>query len=125
MALAACDPVEREDAGGTPPPVDLCDISEQVFEPSCVRCHDADSSPPDLTLEGASAGLVNVESGSYPGRLLVLPGDPAGSLLYRKVSGTQAADEGDVMPIGAALPADQVQLVKGWIEGGAATTCTP
>ena len=125
LSLTACDPVESEDAGSTPQQVDLCEVSTRVFEPDCLSCHGADASPPDLTLEGARVGLVDVESGSYPGKILVVPGDPAGSLLFRKMNGTQAADEGDIMPIGAPSPADKVQTFERWIEGGAGLTCSP
>jgi hypothetical protein len=47
----------------------------------------------------------------------VVPGRPEESLLYLKVN--QAAPCGDAMPIEGSLPADQISLVRDWIEKGA------
>ena len=52
-----------------------------------------------------------------------MAGDAAGSLLYRKVSGTQAADEGGPMPPGGMLADERLTVLRAWIEGGAPTTC--
>lgn len=56
-------------------------------------------------------------SGGSEAPLLVIPGDPEGSLLYQKLTGTQ--DCGDPMPSGRQPDPAQVQLVHDWIEAGA------
>lgn len=90
-------------------------------------CHGA---PPDPTLNGAltimfgdQAGayrnLVNVTSTSNAckGRKLVVPGDPANSLLIQKF--TDSPPCGVKMPIGNPLTAAHIQQIETWIRMGA------
>lgn len=64
----------------------------------------------------------------FPGRKLVVAGDPEGSLLYRKMAGTQTADEGGAMPPSGGGPAAApdpalAAIVRDWIAAGASTVC--
>jgi predicted CxxxxCH...CXXCH cytochrome family protein len=94
----------------------------RAFVQECVVCHDAENALGGLDLQtDAIAATVNVTSAAY-GVVLVTPGDPAGSLLWRKVAGTQAGDEGDPMPPNGALPA-VADTVRQWILDGATDAC--
>jgi hypothetical protein len=97
------------------------------FEPPCHNVSAGSlhfkASDPD----GTYAALVNVTS-TIPGAgLRVAPGDAANSFLYRKLINVLTPDEGDPMPkpgglAGATwkeLPADQIELLRCWIQGGA------
>jgi mono/diheme cytochrome c family protein len=103
----------------------LCDVSEQVFEPTCVACHGPGQSPPDLSLQGARSSIVNVESSAYPGSLFVVPGDPGASFLQAKMSGDleRIDGRGAAMPLGGSSEKDAQGLVWNWIEDGAPTDC--
>jgi hypothetical protein len=67
------------------------------------------------------AALVGAPSRGVdcPGAVRVVPGNPADSLLWRKLS-PEAPACGKKMPWGLApLPAEKLDLVRRWIEGGA------
>ena len=96
---------------------------QALFAPNCLQCHSADAAFGDLDLQtDAHAALVDVVGST--GSVLVAPGDPDGSLLLRKLEGTQAAGEGDPMPPTELLPAADVQLVRDWIQAGATSDCS-
>ncbi len=99
-----------------------CALSAQVLVPRCSACHRPGGTPPDLTFAGGRA-LVGASSPLYPGRVLVVAGDVAGSFLHHKVRGTQAAGEGARMPVGAPLSEAELALVDDWIAAGAPTDC--
>ena len=95
-----------------------------VVNSSCTGCHTPASGPLgdlDLTTDPYAA-LVGAAS-QYPGRTLVVAGDPAASFLMAKLEGTQAAAEGTVMPPNGALGAAELDLVRAWIQDGAADVC--
>ena len=85
----------------------------------------------DLSPANAWASLVNVPATIAPSKLRVVPGDPAHSFLYQKLTGNMPADgsEGQPMPelrakpthpaTPALLPDAQLQLVHDWIAAGA------
>ncbi len=53
----------------------------------------------------------------------VVPGNPAGSYLYRKISGgAYCGTPSDPMPPAGALPAFQIETIRRWIEQGALRT---
>jgi predicted CxxxxCH...CXXCH cytochrome family protein len=89
-----------------------------------VICH----SPAGLTQGGVElsadpvAALVGVESSAYPGRTLVVPGQPDVSFLVAKVAGAEG-DDGDPMPPPAGLGVEDVDLVTTWVRDGA-LACT-
>src|SRR5947207_2691638 len=72
-----------QEAGGSGP---YCDVALKVFVPMCTACHKPGGNYPDLTFEGAKAGLVGGKSQLYGDVLLVAPKDAKGSLLYRKIT---------------------------------------
>ncbi len=94
-----------------------------IFQVQCAVCHvsanlgDLQYSSP----ESMQAAFVN-ELAKNPlctdkERVLVIPGDPDNSLLVQKLEGTQ--DCGTRMPSHIDMPADEVAVVRAWIEGGA------
>ncbi|MEW5854708.1 MAG: DUF1588 domain-containing protein [Myxococcota bacterium] len=123
------DAAVTSDAGGYdagPGPLDVCDVAATFFASNCVSCHRPGRVAPDLTVGGAPGSIVNVESVEFPGQTLVVPGDPSASLLYRKVFGVQAANEGDIMPLGtdpSEAPVAGADILEEWILGGAPTQC--
>jgi len=95
---------------------------KSVFARECVMCHQPYDAKGELTLHpaGAWANLVEVGS-SQVDMLLVKPGDPEQSYLYRKLTNThtEAGGSGDAMPFDASLTAERLEIVRGWIEQGA------
>jgi hypothetical protein len=69
--------------------------------------------------------LVNVPTYTPGAGVRVKPGDPLNSFLYRKLINDLSPTEGSPMPkSGLAtgwneLPADQIEMVRCWILGGA------
>ncbi len=123
-------PIPVPDAGVEPPLPDaqlpvgsgpFCDVAP-VLVANCAGCHHPGGDSPDMTFPALPL-LVGHASASHPDRLLVAPGDSAGSLVYRKIAGTQAADEGARMPARGPLSANDQALVDTWIAAGAPTTC--
>lgn len=107
--------------GGGSVDATFANVQSEVFASSCNFCHTAGSGTgDDLVLDDGDvyAALVNAESAYWPGTLVV-PGDPAASLLFTKMSGTQDADQGEGMPQGGTASAAQVGLVYEWIKEGA------
>ena len=130
LLWAACDDQPLRPGGyaetpDTPVPdvPNVCDVAERVFTPKCAGCHGEGGVFPELTENGAQA-LVESTSQLYGDVALVVAGDLEGSLLYRKVSGTQTENEGAVMPIGAPLDETELNLIASWIEEGASMDCT-
>ena len=120
---APVDPaVEATTSVPTGPGGDWCAV-RAVFAESCTVCHQPRNRQGglDLLTEPYTA-LVGAVSVGY-GDVLVVPGDPEGSLLYRKITGTQEADEGAVMPIGGPLGRDLQGLFRRWIADGATDVC--
>ncbi len=109
-AWLAVAPVESEDASSGSEAV------RALFEDQCTMCHDdsGDPSTPDgLDLGGDPTDLL-ARSSAATGKPLVTPGRIDESYLWAKLVGTEIA--GDVMPMGDALPAAELQAVKTWIE---------
>ncbi len=127
LGLLACDDT---DFHGAEPEVVDCDLSadycgvQAVFEAYCYACHDAGAVTAGLDLEtDAWSALVGVESANSPGAVLVEPGDAEASLLYRKLTSSQAEGEGGGMPPSGSLDGNSLDLVKGWIDAGATAAC--
>ena len=114
-------PVGTDGGSGAIPTV--CDVVQQVFESSCTSCHQG-SYQIDLRAEAVTSNLVNQESALYGGQILVVPGDPENSLLYRKlVDDLESGNLGAMMPTTGMLGQSEIQLVHDWIEGGASVDC--
>lgn len=95
-----------------------------VFASRCSNggCHVTGGQYPELTASGLS-NWMGKNSKALPNEPLVVPGNPDGSWLYRKVNGTQGANGGPLMPLGAAMPISEAQVIHDWIADGAPTKC--
>jgi hypothetical protein len=120
-ALAGCGP-----SLPPVPPGEVVSYARDV-EPlvikRCVGCHAGTEAKAGLVLEpGKGYGdLVGRPSTQAPNVLLVVPGDPEASYLWRKLEGTTAVGKG--MPRGMlgfrALPPEELNRIRRWIEEGA------
>jgi hypothetical protein len=92
-------------------------IREDIFLKSCTQtsCHGADqpAAQLDLTRADLESALINVPAALCNGTLVV-PGDPANSLLFQKLNNPAC---GVRMPLAGALSADQINCVSQWISG--------
>lgn len=116
--------------GADPDPTDTDPVTFagdvlEVFTRNCASsgCHSAvyPAEGLDLSDGGAYDGLVGVASFQVPGLDRVAPGDPDGSYLLHKVSGTHegVGGIGDAMPPGFGLGAQDIAVLRAWIEAGA------
>ena len=127
LALAACDDVIfRVEEGGLPTGEGgegWCGV-RATFAAQCVQCHAEGGSIGGLDLvTDPHAAVVDVESSEFPDKTLIVPGDPEGSLLFRKITGTQGSDEGTSMPPGQTVDEAVAQVFRDWIAAGADDVC--
>jgi mono/diheme cytochrome c family protein len=104
------------DPAGLPPAatrhVDFIEHIQPLLVERCHRCHGADKQENNFRLDLKAAALRGGESGPA-----ILPGNSRGSRLIHLVAG---AEEGLVMPKkGERLTAEQVGLLRAWIDQGA------
>jgi len=93
-------------------PVDFARDIQPIFVKSCQSCHGEKSQQAGLRLDAKALALAGGQSGKA-----ILPGQAGQSPLYQRVAGL--GDQAR-MPMGAkALPAEQVDILKRWIEQGA------
>jgi len=123
-----------------PPPVDPGVVPyarvQQIFDSRCAggACH-VDTLDPrsrganlDLSAGQAAPCLINIASQLDPQqRILVKPGDPAASYLLCKVDRSCRSIVGTWMPIADPLSAEDLAVLRAWIQqgaqGGATGTC--
>ena len=102
------------------PPKRVIDFQREIrpiLSDNCFLCHGPDKSTRlmDLRLDTKDGVFTARKSGGAP----VVPGNPAASLLYRRIA---TDDKARVMPPAHSkrmLNADQKELIKRWIEQGA------
>jgi hypothetical protein len=121
--------------GGTPgtggempvPPDDPC-VASVLASQSCVACHSIASASiigAGLVLEGSNLGArLSTTRATYDGAinktncmdgaLIIDPESPRESILWKKVTGTQAC--GDAMPPGSGLRGDNLACIQNWID---------
>ncbi len=98
---------------------------QPIWTQNCILyCHAQGMSPPSAQLDlfdGTYDNIVNQPSGQAP-MMLIAPGNPDQSYLWRKLQGThlEAGGEGDLMPQ-TGFPLDDVTLddIEEWILIGA------
>jgi len=66
-----------------------------------------------------TADIVNVRGSIYPNYVLVVPRDPAHSLIYLKITGPPGGLGGLMPEVGLPLTADQIDKFRRWILEGA------
>lgn len=116
--LGGCDDGGGDD--GEPPP-SFAEIRDRVLEPSCSfqACHSGASPAGMLGLDGGTAHANLLADSPMVGRARVVPGDADGSYLMEKLTAETPA-VGDPMPPTAPLEAERIELVRAWIDDGAA-----
>jgi hypothetical protein len=128
LFAAACGelktPTSPSGGGGDPidPTATFTRVQNEIFTPTCAQlgCHDllGQQSQMVLTAGRAYANIVNVPSVEMPQLSRVAPNDPAGSYLYRKITGSNIT--GERMPAQQPPLTDaQIALVRNWIRRGA------
>lgn len=137
LALAALSTAGVAGCDSAPDDEEPCDIQPTLsslksdyFAKGCTfsGCHDSKTAEAglDLQSDGLHARLVDIavsdENAGPRGKLYVVAGDPDASFLLQKVEGTQAADEGALMPDGAEEPISpqcRIAKLREWIANGA------
>lgn len=120
LSLVACDDTMFPSHGGEAGGIGWC-AAQSLFSSECIGCHSASAALGGLDLESdPHAALVSVSS-SY-GTVLVVPGDPDGSLLLHKLEGP-GTDEGGPMPPTGGIDADLIASIRAWIADGADEVC--
>lgn len=118
-STAACDSGDPADE-----PPTFTEVHERVLQTGCVfaTCHQAGASSAgmmSLERDEAHANLVDVPAAAAPGKIRVVPGDPDASYVIEKLTNAMPT-AGEQMPPDAPLEDDRVELVRAWIEAGAA-----
>jgi len=107
--LACVIPVTADE---TPPPVDYAAQVRPLLKARCVACHGALKQSAGLRLDTAAALLRGGDSGAA-----VVAGDSTRSLLLERISAAESAER--MPPEGEPLSAEQVRLIRDWIDAGA------
>ena len=84
---------------------------EPILLDKCVACHNHTTRKGDLNLESYEALKAGGKRGAS-----IIPGKSAESLLVKMIEGTVKPR----MPLGDELSADEIKLIKAWIDAGAA-----
>lgn len=85
------------------------DHVQPIFREHCAACHSQGDASSGLALDDYGATLAGGAGGE-----VLEAGDPDGSRLWLLVTHAEAPE----MPPGDKLPADQLEVIKKWIEGG-------
>jgi hypothetical protein len=96
---------------------------QPIFDQNCALsgCHAADTASGGMILDAGKSysNLVNVTSSEVAPDKRVVPGNSAASYIIEKLTRLQPRS-GSQMPLGGdPLPADQINLIKAWIDAGA------
>jgi len=93
-------------------PIDFVKTIEPIFAAKCYGCHGPSKQTSGLRLDDRAGAIA----GGYGGKVII-PGNGADSILIQRIS---AAKGLMAMPFGSkGLPAEQVSLIKSWIDQGA------
>jgi mono/diheme cytochrome c family protein len=109
MALGAVGFASRAAAAS----VDFARDIRPIFEQRCHECHGAQKQKSGLRLDRKSSALKPGDSGQPA----IVPGHSAGSLLLAKVTSSDPDER--MPPKGERLTAEQVALLRAWIDQGA------
>ncbi|MBI1901273.1 MAG: DUF1549 domain-containing protein, partial [Planctomycetia bacterium] len=89
-----------------------------VFAKNCFACHgpDSDARQAGLRLDVREVATSKLESGAIP----IVPGNPAASELFRRISSTDPEVRMPPADSGHDLKPEQIQLIERWLKQGAA-----
>ena len=94
-------------------PVDFVRDIKPIFEGSCLKCHGPEKQKADLRLDVKAVALQGGMSGP-----VILPGQSSNSPLVQMVAGLKG-EEMFMPPKGKPLTAEQIGLLRAWIDQGA------
>ena len=97
-------------------PVDFSRDIRPILSDNCFECHGPDSEQRQAELRLDTRDGLFRKTNEYSS---VVPGDLAKSELFRRIT---SADSDEIMPpsdSGRTLTAEQISLIKAWIESGA------
>ena len=115
VLLLATSPVLPVTLSHSEPPVDFTRDIRPILSNHCFACHG-----PDEAAREAGVNLADFAAATAPlagGGRVIAPGDPEGSLLWHRIN-----DREDPMPPREhhkPLDAEQIDLLRRWIESGA------
>ncbi|MEZ6072796.1 MAG: PSD1 and planctomycete cytochrome C domain-containing protein [Pirellulales bacterium] len=106
----------QADVGGPAGTIQFNRDVRPILSNHCFACHGQDGAKREagLRLDTVDAGEVELESGET----LVVPGEPAESELYRRVSTDDVSMRMPPEDFGKQLTAEQVNVLRRWIEEG-------
>jgi hypothetical protein len=109
VLLLVCLSQATPAAEAVAPPPTWADINPIVTK-HCVMCHSAQGAGRGLRLDSYALAIAGSQDGP-----VLLPGDPAGSELIRRLKGLSTPR----MPfLSYPLADDEIALVVGWVEAG-------
>ena len=124
LPLAAIAAENAADASQLPPPSDKTGLTFEkdispIFETSCVRCHGEERPKAHLNLHTLAGALKGAGNGP-----VVVPGDSVKSRMVASITYTSHDKDGYMPPPNnraniARLTAEQVGLIRAWIDQGA------
>ena len=111
LALAPGSGVAGEPAGG----VDFARDVRPLFTTHCTACHGGVKQAGGLSFISRDQALAEADSGSAA----IVPGDPEGSELLRRVASTDEAERMPPPEHGRGLSAEEIDVLRAWIAAGA------
>ena len=87
-----------------------------IFSENCYECHGADEATREAGLRLDRKESAFADLGGYAN---ISPGDPDDSELYLRISAEFAEERMPPDGVGAGLTAEQIELIRQWIEQGA------
>ncbi len=101
---------------GNPPPVDFDRDIRPILSENCFTCHGPDERQRYANLRLDTREGIFADRGGYQ---VVVPEDPEGSRLMQRLGAESPAQRMPPPGSGKELTADQVHLLRSWIEEGA------
>ncbi|MBI3861005.1 MAG: PSD1 domain-containing protein [Planctomycetia bacterium] len=98
-------------------PVDFNRQIRPLLSDRCFRCHGPDGAQrkADLRLDSADGATAQRDGGAA-----IVPKDPAGSELIRRITSTDESEQMPPAEAGKPLSPEEIELLRRWIEQGAA-----
>lgn len=110
VSLAARPALAEDKKDDEPPKITYEDHVKPIFREHCLGCHNQGEAKGGLALDTMSAVMTGGGSGE-----IVYEGDIEGSRLWQLIT----HEDTPIMPPGQdKIPAEQIQLVEAWIDGG-------
>jgi hypothetical protein len=93
-------------------------LYDEIISPQCKSCHGgAGGFGFDDDKNSFFEATLNMPSNDRSDESYIVPFEPDASYLFRKLTGENIS--GGIMPTSGPLPAEDVELIRKWIEQGA------